>query len=393
MSNKVRSILANWVVPLWPVTIVGAALGVAVGTLAIPPTSTYSATSVIAVEVPIGTNQLMTGVQPFSDSLPDYIGGELAYLESDGFRGTVATNYLHQPSPPNLSISRSGKSDLITLTADAHSAADARRAVEAAVSAYIDHVRQDNTSRYTAAVAAIDAVIPRMQQSLADSGVVAPTPELVALYTQRAALQVQLERAPGVIVVQPTTDNGSTASPPLGAIGGGALGGLIALGAALFWRSRNGTITSPSQLGDHLAPCPIIPLGKSEVDATIARSLYAVLPPPRAGRIVVIGASAHTGTQTVADYIALAASEHGPLTAVDLAGGAPDSVSADTADGTVIINAGPWASSPAATDAVDHANQIIIVARLAVDTRQSVAELCQALTQQSAPFCVVCVKG
>jgi len=392
MRSKVPSLLATWVAPLWPVTIVGAALGAAVGSLVVTPVVTYSATSVVALEVPIGINQLMTGMQQFSDSIPDYLGGELTYLNSEGFRGAVGVKLGRPASAPEVIATRSGKSDLFTLAASAQSAADARRVVDAAVATYMDHVREVNTDRYKSAVAAIDAVVPVLEQNKQHAGIVATPPELAALYNQRAALQVQLQRDPGVIVVEPTADKGSTTPLPLGPIGGGAVGGLLALGAALIWRSRRGIITSPKQIGDQLAPCPVVPLGESDIDQTIARSIYAVLPPPRTGRIVVVGASANSQSQAVADYVSFAASEHGPVKDVDLSD-TTNSSGPDPDDITIVVNAGPWASSSAVTDVIDDANQIIIVARLNIDTRQSVAELCQAMSQQSAPFCVVCVKG
>ena len=357
-----------------------------------PPSVTYSASSVISVEVPISTNQLMTGTQTYSESLPDYLGGELDYLNSGGFHGTVAAK-LSTSSAPDLAVTRSGKSDLFSVKATADSLEGARRVVDTAVAVYLDHLRHDNNSRYSSALAAIDAIASRIEANAVGEGVAAPTPDLVALHTARAALQVQLERAPGVVVVEPTSDGGSTASPPYGTIGGGVLGALLALGAALVWRSRSGILTSRKQVGDGLAPCPVIPRRKSGVDDTIARSLYAVMPRPRTGRIVVVGASGNSETRTVADYVSFAAAEHGPVKNVDLAGGATDSVTTEAVEDTVVVDAGAWASSAAVTDAVDDASQIIIVARIGFDTSQSVAELCQAMSSRSAPLCVVCVKG
>lgn len=392
MRSKVRSVVAACVVPLWPVTIVGAAVGAAVGSAVLAPAVTYSATSVISIEVPIGINQLMTGMQPFSESLPDYLGGEFTYLNSEGFRRAVAAK-LDQSSPASVIATRTGKTDLFTVVGTADSTEQARRVVDAAVTVYMDHVRQDNTNRYKAAVAAIDAVAPRIEQKLRKDGVVTPGPDLVALYSERAALQVQLERAPGVIVVEPTADQGAKKALPFGPLGGGAAGGVLAFGAAALWRSRRGILTSSTQVGDHAVPCPAVPLGKSDVDATIARSIYSVLPPPRTGRIVVVGVSALSETRAVAEYLSFAAAEHGPVKDVDLASDATIPSAADASDAAVVIDAGQWAASPAVTDVVDEADQIVVVARLGFDTRTSVAELCQAVAQRSAPFRVVCVEG
>jgi hypothetical protein len=410
MRRTVRAFVSKWVAPLWPVTVIGILVGALIGAVFLGPSGAYTAIAVIRVDQPIDANQIMTAPQPLMDAQPDYVAGEMVYLTSPGFLDSVR-KALNQASKPMLSASQSGKSNLVTISATADTLDNAKRTVNTAITTYVDHIKQQTNERYQAALDAVNAIIPQLEDALrqVQPPPDKPTDELVQLYLQRTALQVQMQRAPGVQVVQPTMESISSAKLPassLGTIGGGLLGGLLALAGALAWRSRSGTITSPSQIEGAAAPplLPVIRLDGDAVDAAAARAIYAQLPSPRSGDILVIGASPDSGTATAARHIAFAAAEHGKVATADLVTGVgldgddhahtgPED-NAVQADGvTTVIDGGTLENSPALLDVADHASIVVIVVRIGLDTNAAIGAATRAIAKRDAPVSVVCTRA
>lgn len=393
MGQRSRTAVSKWITPLWPITLVGIVLGALIGAFAFAPSKDVTASTTIRVDEPIEANQIMLGTQPLLNTMPDYMSGELAYLSSASYLDSVAAK-LGENTKPNLSASQTGKSNLVTLSATAANSDAARQAVDAAVTVFTGHVFDQNQQRYQASLDAVNAVIPKLEeaQRVSEPGATRPTDELVQLYFRRTSLQVELLRAPGVQTVEPTRITKATGllnSPALGPIGGGLLGGVVALAGAMVWRTRSGTITSVAQLDgeDKLALRPVLRLARRQVDESAARTIYAQLPRPCTGNILVVGASADSGAASVARHIAFAAAEHGEAVSADLADG-------DSTRGgeTTILDGGTW-SSPMAVEAADTADQIVIAVRVGFDTAHDVDVAARSVAFRDIPVSVVATRA
>ena len=187
----------------------------------------------------------------------------------------------------------------------------------------------------------------------------------------------------------------------LGGVGGGLIGGLIAFcWSAGNRRKRVGVVTSPSALEGQVEHVllPTVGLGasteSSDAYAGLARSLYAQLPAPRSGRILLVGASADSGTEEVARLIAFAVAEHGDVCAVHLLDRVQtfESVVDRTGAATVVIDGGSLDTSPALPEAAEDASQIIIVAMIGRDMNDTVRMATQLARDSDVPISAVCTR-
>ncbi|MFC6129410.1 GumC domain-containing protein [Mycolicibacterium llatzerense] len=393
MQQRRRTAISRWITPLWPITLVGIALGALIGAFAFAPSKDVTASTVIRVDEPIEANQIMLGTQPLLNTMPDYMSGELAYLSSPSYLDSVAKK-LAKGTKPQVSASQAGKSNLVTLSATAANPDDARHVVDTAVTAFTGHIFDQNQQRYQASLDAVNAVIPKLEeaQRASEPNAGRPTDELVQLYFRRTSLEVELLRAPGIQTVEPTritTSTGLLSSSAIGPIGGGLIGGIIALAGAMVWRTRSRTVTSVAQLDgeDRFALRPVLRLGE-QVDEVAARAVYAQLPLPRTGNILVVGASADSGSTAVARHIAFAAGEHGEVATADLINGDSDASSAETA----ILDGHTW-STPVAVETADNADHIIVVVRIGFDTADDVDIAARAIAHRDAPVSIVATRA
>ena len=281
-------------------------------------------TSLIRIYQPIDPDQIMTSAAPSPDSQQNYISGEIKYLTSPGFADAVAKQ-LSETIRHFIGNSRRQiiDSQPIGYPGDFEKA---QQIVNAALKVYSDHVQQQARERGQAAIYALNEVISRLEAEAKKKNQTRrkpPTrsktsnPRIQLLDLQRLAIEAQTERPAPIQVVQPPTEMPAKGAPSwsLGAVGGGLIGGLLALAAALAWRKRVGVVTSPPALEGQIEHIllPTVRLGalteSSDAYAGLARSLYAQLPAPRSGRILLIGASADSGTEDVAGLIAFAAAE------------------------------------------------------------------------------------
>src|SRR3546814_251960 len=186
--------------------------------------------------------------------------------------------------------------------------------LDAALKVYGGHVYDLNKVRVQSALDAVNGAVVRLRaQALADAardGL--PYDEAVFndrtrdLDGKRVSLESQIDRAPAIQTIESTVSESGTGASMrlLGGIGGGLLGGLLALAAALAWRARSGVVSSSAQLQREVDPLPVIApevrIGKSRRSLELARALYSQLPQPRSGVILVVGASDGSGSAQVA---------------------------------------------------------------------------------------------
>jgi hypothetical protein len=412
MRKNARPIESRWIAPLWPATLVGILLGAALGGLLLHASSPIEATTLVRIYQPIDPDQIMTGIAPSPDSQQSYISGEITYLASQGFAEAVAKQ-LGETIPPRLSAIQDAQSSIVSLSTTQADFAEAERRINAALTAYSDHVRQQTRERGQAAIDALNAVISRLDaqgQGATSPPGSAPPPNdqqarIQQLVLQRLAIEVQIQRSAGVQVVQPPTETAVKGAPrwSLGAVGGGLTGGLLALAGALAWRKRVGIVTSPSALAGQIEHVllPTVRLGavtkSGDAYTGLARSLYAQLPAPRSGRILLVGASEDSGTNEVARLIAFAVAEHARVCFIHLLEGVPAferyELLANLTDGpTVVIDGGSVDNSPALPGAAENASQIILVVMIRRDVNDTVHMASQLARDLDVPISAVCTR-
>ena len=414
MRKRLRAVLAELTTPLWRATLAGVLIGATVGALVLHGGPAIEATSLIRIYQPIDPDQIMTGAAPSPDSQQTYISGEVVFLNSPGFADAVA-KHLDETRPPRLSAVQDAQSSIVRLSAIQPDFAAAQRIVGGALEVYSDHAQQQARERGEAALDALDDVISALEAPTVppdqgagppadDKQTVAVLPEHIQqLEVQRLGIEVQTNRPAALQIVQPPTQLPIEGAPSwsLKAVGGGLVGGLLALAVAYAWRRRVGVVVSPSALEGEIEHVllPTVRLGalteSSQDYAGLARSLYAQLPVPRTGRILVVGASRYSGSGEIAQLIAFATAEYRKVSEGYQTGDAVDDFEslADLIDETtVIIDGGSVDSSPALLAAVETATQIIVVVMLGRDVHERVRMAAQLVRGTDVPISVVCTR-
>jgi hypothetical protein len=415
MQKRLRATVYGLLTPIWPATVAGVVLGALVGTLVAMSVSANAATATTQVRIdpPIDPNQIITNSPMPADTLQGYLSGEVAYLSSAGFRDAVADE-LGADETPALTATQQGQASIIAIAATEPDAGAAQQAVDAALKVYGGHVYDLNRVRVQSALDAVNGAVVRLRQQALDDAVrdgmvfdeVVFNDRTRDLDGKRVSLESQIDRAPAIQTIESTVSESGTGSSTqlLGGIGGGLLGGLLAIGAALAWRARSGVISSPAQLQREVTPLPVIApeitIGKSRRSLELARALYSQLPQPRTGVILVVGASDGSGSTEVARLLHGAAGEHGAAKSfgvAELAG--KDSAAVRSAlnaaisvegHGSVIVDGGSLTGSSQVIDVAERADQILVVARIGYDT---VPEVALATNLSEAPVAVACTRG
>ena len=429
MRKTARAIIFRWTTPLWRATLAGILAGAAIGGLACSANAATEMIALVRINQPIDPDEVMTGTAPSPDTQQSYISGEITYLTSPGFADAVAKQ-LDETNPPPISAAQSGQSSIVSLSTTQPDVPKAKRILNAAITSYTDHVQQQARERGQAAIDALDGVIAQLRAEPAPDGtptVTDPEAQIGQLLSQRLAIEAQTQRSSSVQVVQPPSVTPASGAPgwSLGAVGGGLIGGLLALAGALAWRKQVGVITSPSSLEDQIdhVLMPTVRLGglrtSSDAYAGLARSLYAQLPAPRTGRILLVGASANSGTQEVAGLIAFAAAEHVDVRVVHLLdraqtlsmfevssncpavatngvartlGEMRDMLPESMYEATVVIDGGSLETSPRLPEAAEDASQIIIVAMIGQDVNATVSMTSRLARDANIPISAVCTR-
>jgi hypothetical protein len=419
MRKNASAFFARWVSRLWPVTLAGLIIGAAIGGWAMLGGGESQATALMRIYPPVDPDQIMTGAAPDPDSQQSYISGEITYLTSPGFAEAVQRQ-LSETEPPQLSAVQDARSSIVSLSATQPTYAQAQRIVDGALKAYGDHAQQQVRERGQAAIDAIDAVAARLSSETTQGEVADPTAQsesspspdavqarLQQLDLQRLAIETQMQRPAAVQIVQPTMEAPVAGVPgwSLGAVGGALGGGLITLAAAYAWRKRAGVVIAQAdaltgQIQRVLTPT--VRLGglteSSDAYAGLARSLYTQLPTPRTGRLLIVGASADSGSDEIARLIAFAIAEHRQVDVGYLAQDAlpvdSSHAFADQEDGpSAVIDGGSIDTSPALLAAAEDASQIIVVVGIGRDYIEAVQVASQLTDRCDIPVSAVCTQG
>jgi hypothetical protein len=380
------------IAPLWPVTLIGIVLGAIVGMYATQSgASQHIASAIVRVNQPVDPNQILSNSSPATQN-ENFMAAQIAFLSSPGFAEAVGKG-MGKPYRVSVTPSQKGNSPLITITAGGVSFDLARTIVSSAVRAYTDAAQQQTRQRDQAAIDSINAVIGSPDPAPAEG---APAPSqtvLDQLVGQRLAIQADMGR-PVVEVVQPPMEAAPPAAAPfwsLGVMAGGFIGGLIALGAALAWRSRIGLITSHAAAADEFEHV-MVPVVRLPGTASEARSIYAQLQ-PRTGPLVVIGSSEWSQPAAVARLLETAAAEYGSakvISASDMR--ALPGLDTGVAD-TLIVDGGAIENSPGLTEAVAHAGQVVVAAAVGRDVIDRVRVAVNMAASRDIPASVVLTRA
>lgn len=409
MSRDGRRGISKLTTPMWPAILAGMVVGGLAGAaLSFQGNSGSEATALIRLYQPVDPDQIITGAAPSPDSQQSYISGEIAYLGSPGFNDAVAEQ-VDEPSPLSLTAVQDGQSSVISISATQPRDAAAQRVVGAALSVYREYAQQQNRQRGQEAIDAMTAVIDQLQSEVVAPAAGDPRPNdaqarVAQLDLQRLAIEVQTRRGAPIQVVQPPTVTREEGLPTwsLGAVAGALIGGLLTVAGILAWRRRAGVIATPDAAESHveLVLRPEVGLGglseSKKYYLPLARNLYAQLPDPRSGRILVVGASVYSGSEAVAGLLAAALREHTPSQLVHLQGGSPIADVKSTSDpgdaATVVIDGGSVDTTPALPEAAAEATQIIVVIRLGHDTYDDVRVVSQLARRNDIPISAVCTR-
>ena len=374
----------------------GAIVGAVVGAVAFSALGTDStATSLVRLTPPPELMAIATGADrstPDTDVyITQYMTGEVAYLSGEGFTRAVGAS-LGLSGAARVDVLQEIGSSVVVFSGRADSDSDAIRIVQAAVDVYRAQIAQRAERQ-------LRPILPALDEWEKEAIAAGDAPEVRRIQTLRERLRLQAGSPAGISVLQPpTVDEPAVGHWLLGAALGALLGGTAVPLWQMARRRRSGFLTSPNDLSDDVdgVIVPAVDLGhaarrsRSKELATLARTLYAQCPTPGPARTVVfLGASPESGTSIIASLFERAAAETGPVQAIRLRDTATPTLPLARGDGTIIIDAGTVGESWLLEDAVRQATDLIVVARLGVDTRQHLFTVRSATAASDAPLAAV----
>jgi hypothetical protein len=382
----------NWMARLVIAVVIGVVVGAILFGLLFKAWSTdTTAVSFIRLSQPVDLTAIAGGA---SQTTPDtsgnaekYVAGEVAYLTGDGFGQAVARK-LGKSQPPTLKVVQDGSSAVVTLSSTADSGDEAVRTLQAAIDVYGQQLAQ----RADQQLRAILPALAQWEQSAAESG---NAPRAQDIQAMRQGVQLQAAQPNAITVLQPpTVANGSGHRFALGAALGALFGGALGVLGVTARRRRSGHLSSPADIAGAidgvLVPAVDLRLPPPhlwrEEHCALARTLYAQCPSSGPQRImVVIGASRSSGAGAVASLLSFAAGENGTVAAFALNHGPIPPLPAPDHETTLVIDAGALGDSRLTPEAIGLATDIVIVARLDVDTLAHTLAVCSAISSSEAP--------
>ncbi len=372
--------------------LIGLILGAVVGGLVFSVLGAdTTATAYLRLQNPADLTAIAGGA---SQTTPDnqantttFVAGEIAYLSGDGFAQAVGEK-MAESEPAVLIVEQEGESAVVTISNTAASDSEAIRTVQAAIDLYGSELAQ-RTDRQ---LRTIDRLMAQWQQR--DAADAARMQELQRL---RESVQLQAAAASTLLVVQPPTPEYPSSNRwVIGAALGAVLGAACAVAVVLARRRRAGRGALVRTLSDGvdgvLVPAVDLDGPASRARGTdeqirLARTLFAQCPSLDTNQvIVVIGASSSSGGAAVSSLLETAAAEGQSLTPGSPPGGqhsSPASVAAQVVSGGVV-------GDPTLTpDLVRSATDIVLVARIDIDTAEQALALRSAAALGAAPVVTV----
>lgn len=357
-----------------------------------------SATALIRL-TPLGNPALgvLNGEQQAQTDTEDYVASELVYLSSPTMlRGMQERMGLSEV--PDFTATQNSTSPLVTLSASAGSPEEAAGIVAAAIDVYTGRQREQAEQRTAAALTAIDDTVRELNAR--DD---APETLLTRLQNLRADIQLRSDQGAGFEVVEPPVAAPPSGAPwALGALLGAAVGGLVAVGGLMLHRQMSRRIHDAQDLHGvvdrvlhpkvdrRISWTTVLP--EADRRRQLARLLLTQLGPAPQDRtrvIVVVGASAASGSSVVASLLTVATAEREPTelarSAEDLTKMLAELGGADS----IVVDAGPFTGSPAFLDVVTRATDIVLVACLGLDRPAEAAAVATAARSSDLPVSAV----
>lgn len=353
-----------------------------------------TASSMIRVFEPNNLAAVATGSsdQPMQGNTENYVSGELAYLSGSGFAQAVGDT-LGVKEPADISVTQNGNSSVLTLTADGATSAEAVKTVQAAVDLYERQLRERRQQQARSVLSALD----RWAQ---EAGFSEENPPPEDFRATRARVELQAAQPGGVELMQIPTEiwsAGSSQQSRLMTLFGGLVGGLLVVALLTAYRNRSHRLRSAEPLAEAVDSVIVpavdlsdrLPIRADPHGAAAARArtvLTQCVGNASAPVVAVIGASGRSGTAYVASLLTFAAAERGPAKKVTLTDRAATPSDLTGGHGALIIDAGPIGSSALAAEAVAAATQVLLVARLNVDSMSDVLAASSAAELSSVPL-------
>lgn len=385
----------NWLTQLIAAAVIGVCVGAIIGGVLFSALAAdTTATALIRINEPPdlvaiagGANQTTPNTQ---DNTGRFAAGEVAYMSGDGFAQSVGER-LGKSKPPELQVVQDGQSTVVSISNTSPSRSDAIRAVQMAIEVYGQQLAE-RTDRQ------LQIILP----ALAQWEQAADGPGAQAIRELRDRIRLQAAQSSRLPVLQPPTpDYMSSHRSMIGALLGGFLGGALLPLALVARRRRSGRLSFTPGAAEDCALTdivdrilvPVVDLRQpprsawGDEQVALGRTLYAQLARPgseeEARTIVLIGASASSGTSTVAALLELAAAEHGPvqLTNAPIARPEPGT--------TVIVKASTIGAADFLPQVIASATDLVLVARIGADTTERVHVVRSATASSDAPLSAV----
>lgn len=385
-----------WVSRLAVGAAIGALCGAVLGGVAFSVLGTDStATSLVRLTPPPELMAIATGADrstPDTDVyISQYMTGEVAYLSGIGFTRAVGAS-LGQSGPAQIDVLQEIGSSVVVFTGKADSDADAIRTVQAAIDVYRAQIAQRSERQ-------LRPILPALDEWEEEATGAGDFPRVRQIRELRESLRLQAGTPASVTVLQPpTVDEAMVDKWMLGAALGALIGGTAVPLAQMARRRKSGYLTSAAEISDTVDGVIVpavdlrqaVPRSRSKKLVMLARTLYAQCPSPGPARtIVLIGASPSSGTSIIASLFERAAAETGPVRAIRLRDEATPSIHSADGDSTLVIDAGAIGDSWLIEEAIRQATDLIVVARLGVDTAQQVFMVRSATAASEVPLAAV----
>jgi hypothetical protein len=371
--------------------VIGVCLGAIIGGLAFAAIGTdTTATAFLRLRNPADLSAIAGGANQLTPdnqgNTSEFVAGEIAYLSGEGFAQAVSKK-MAKDEPVELTVAQEGESPVITISSSSTSGDDSIRTVQVAIDLYRQQLAQrvDNQLRTI-----LPALAEWEQRDTADAT------RMQELRQLRESIELQAATAGTLLVVQPPTPNQpSTHQWLIGVILGALLGGSGA--AAILFARRRAAGSEPlvktmtTYVNGVVVPAvdldAIADDSRGHERARLGRTLYAQCRSAEPAReILVIGASSASGSVIVASLLQIAAGEIKPAALPSGQHWSPTTAGPAT---TRVVSGGVVGDPALTPDSIGAATDIVLVARIDVDTTTQALALISATSSSAAPVVAV----